>query len=127
MRTVARSSPPPAALVGKTMRLEGEIYSREPLYLDGEIDGSIEVDHSLTIGPNGKVRAKVKAKELVIFGSIHGDVEASGRIAIMTGASLIGDVKTAGIVIEDGAYFKGGIDILHPEAKLHSVAAGARS
>jgi cytoskeletal protein CcmA (bactofilin family) len=104
------------AFIGKTTRLQGQIYSEEELYMDGELEGSLEVRHLLTIGPNGKVKANVKAKELVVRGSIHGNVEASDRISIMSGASIVGDVKTAGIVIEDGAYFKGGIDILRPEA-----------
>ena len=104
------------AFIGKTTRLRGEIYSEEELYFDGEVEGSLEVRHLLTIGPNGKVKANVKAKELVVRGSIQGDVEASDRISIMNGASIVGDVKTAGIVIEDGAYFKGGIDILRPES-----------
>jgi len=107
------------------MRLRGELYSDEELYLDGEVEGTVEVRHRLTVGPNGKVKASVKAKELVVSGSIHGNVEATDRISIMTGASIVGDVKTAGIVIEDGAYFKGGIDILRPEApkKPEPVAA----
>jgi len=111
------------AVIGKTTRVRGEIYSEEELYLDGEVEGSLEVRHLLTIGPNGKVKATVKAKELVVKGSIHGDVEASDRISIMNGASIVGDVKTAGIVIEDGAYFKGGIDILRPEAAKKSELA----
>jgi cytoskeletal protein CcmA (bactofilin family) len=111
------------AFIGKTTRIRGEIYSDEELYLDGQVEGSLEVRHLLTIGPNGKVTANVKAKELVVRGSIHGDVEASDRISIMNGASIVGDVKTAGIVIEDGAYFKGGIDILRPEAKKPQPAA----
>lgn len=111
-------------MVGKTMVLKGEISSDEEMYLDGEIEGALEVRHRLTIGPNGKVKANLKANELVVWGSVHGNVEAAGRIAIMTGASIIGDVKTAGIVIEDGAYFKGGIDILHPEPKVTEVPAG---
>ena len=122
----AAVSPKPrmTATVGQTMRIRAEISSDEELYLDGDIEGDIDVRDRLTIGPNGKVKANVKAKELVVFGSIHGDVEATGRIAIMTGASIVGDVKTAGIVIEDGAYFKGGIDILHPENKLRETAVG---
>jgi cytoskeletal protein CcmA (bactofilin family) len=104
-------------MFGKTMRLEGQIYSGEELYLDGEVEGAIEVHHRLTIGPNGKIKASVKADELVVRGSILGNVEASGRISIMNGASIVGDVKTAGIVIEDGAYFKGGIDILRSDDK----------
>ncbi|HEY1760464.1 MAG TPA: polymer-forming cytoskeletal protein [Bryobacteraceae bacterium] len=116
-RTQTPAAPSRAASsIGKTIRLQGEIYSEEELYLDGEVDGSVEVRHVLTIGPNGKVKANVKAKELVVRGSIQGDVEASDRISIMKGASIVGDVRTAGIVIEDGAYFKGGIDILRPEA-----------
>jgi len=111
------------ASIGKSTRLQGELYSEEEFYLDGEVEGSVEVRNLLTIGPNGKVKANVKAKELVVKGSIQGDVEASDRISIMTGASIVGDVKTAGIVIEDGAYFKGGIDILRPEAKKSAPAA----
>ncbi len=109
---------PPARLsasIGKTTRIHGEIYSEEELFFDGEIEGKIEIRGLLTIGPNGKVKANVKARELVVSGTIQGNVEATDRISIMNGASIVGDVKTAGIVIEDGAYFKGGIDILRPE------------
>ena len=108
-------TPKIAAAIGKAMRVRGEIYCDEELYLDGEVEGTLEVRDRLTVGPNGKVKANVKAKELVVGGSIQGDVEAANRVAIMKGASIVGDVKTAGIVIEDGAYFKGGIDILRPE------------
>jgi cytoskeletal protein CcmA (bactofilin family) len=128
---VPASAGPPAiapragvANVGKTTRLKGDLFSEEELYLDCELEGTIEVRHRLTIGPNGKIKASVKAKELVVSGSIEGDVEATDRISIMTGASIVGDVKTAGIVIEDGAYFKGGIDILRPESGKKPDVAG---
>jgi cytoskeletal protein CcmA (bactofilin family) len=114
---------PKTAAVGKTMRLRGDMSSDEELYMDGEIEGTLEVRHRLTIGPNGKVKANIKAKELVVRGSIQGNVEATERIMIMNGASIVGDVKTAGIVIEDGAFFKGGIDILRPEIKKPEPAA----
>jgi cytoskeletal protein CcmA (bactofilin family) len=116
-RAQAPAPPRVTAFIGKTTRVKGEIYSEEELYFDGEVEGSLEVRHLLTIGPNGKVKANVKARELVVKGSIQGNVEAADRISIMNGASIVGDVKTAGIVIEDGAYFKGGIDILRPELK----------
>jgi cytoskeletal protein CcmA (bactofilin family) len=115
------------AAVSKTMRLRGDLYSEEELYLDGEVEGTLEVRHRLTIGPNGKVKANVKAKELVVRGWIQGNVEAVERIVIMTGASIVGDVKTAGIVIEDGAFFKGGIDILRPEIKKPETASNTLS
>jgi len=107
------------------MRLRGELYSEEELYLDGEFEGTLEVRHRLTIGPNGKIKANVKAKELVVEGWIQGNVEAAERIVIMNGASILGDVKTSGIVIEDGAFFKGGIDILRPEPVSSTLAKAA--
>jgi cytoskeletal protein CcmA (bactofilin family) len=97
------------------MTVKGEIYSREELFVDGEIQGSIELQHRLTVGPNGKVRATVKAKEVVVYGSIHGDVQSAEKIIIREKGSLVGDITTAGIVIEDGAYFKGSIDIVRAE------------
>lgn len=115
------------ASVSKTMRLRGDLYSEEELYLDGDVEGTLEVRHRLTIGPNGKVKANVKANELVVRGWIQGNVEAVERIVIMTGASIVGDVKTAGIVIEDGAFFKGGIDILRPEIKKPETASNTLS
>jgi cytoskeletal protein CcmA (bactofilin family) len=94
------------------MIIVGEIYSREELLVDGEVDGKLELQHRLTVGPNGKVRATIKAREVVIFGNVQGDVEVSDKITIKKGGSLVGDIRTAGIVIDDGAYFKGSIDIV---------------
>ncbi len=96
--------------------IKGQIFSREDLTIDGEIDGSVELhEHRLTVGPNGKLQAGVKAREVVVLGTIHGNVEASDKIDIRKDAKLVGDIKTARIVIEDGAYFKGSIDIARPE------------
>jgi cytoskeletal protein CcmA (bactofilin family) len=97
--------------IGASMTVKGEVYSREELHVDGEIQGSIELQHRLTVGPNGKIRANVKAKEVVLQGSIQGNVQSAEKIIIRDKGSLVGDIKTAGIVIEDGAYFKGSIDI----------------
>jgi cytoskeletal protein CcmA (bactofilin family) len=124
-----RPTPPPAAppeeakapnrggTMGSTMTIKGEIISREELYIDGEVQGSIELHHRLTVGPNGKIRANVKAKEVVVHGSIHGNVQSVEKIIIREKGSLVGDIKTAGIVIEDGAYFKGSIDIVRAESQ----------
>ena len=96
--------------------IKGQIFSREDLTIDGEIDGSVELqEHRLTVGPHGKLQAGVKAREIVVLGTIHGNVEASDKIDIRKDAKLVGDIKTARIVIEDGAYFKGSIDIARPE------------
>src|SRR5579863_4437512 len=106
-----------AAVLGKSVIVKGQILSREDLTIDGEVEGTVELqEHRLTVGPNGKVRASVKARELVVLGTIHGNVETTDKIDIRKEAKLVGDIKTARIVIEDGAYFKGNIDIIRAEA-----------
>jgi cytoskeletal protein CcmA (bactofilin family) len=105
-----------AARIGKSVMIKGQIFSREDLYVDGELEGTLELpEHRVTIGPNGKLRASIKAREVVIGGSVQGNIEASDKIDIRKDARLVGDIKTARIVIEDGAYFKGSIDIQRPE------------
>jgi len=106
-----------AAVLGKSVIVKGQILSREDLTIDGEVEGTVELqEHRLTIGVNGKVRASIKARELVVLGTVHGDVETTDKIDIRKEAKLVGDIKTARIVIEDGAYFKGNIDIVRQEA-----------
>lgn len=103
------------ATIGKSVVLKGQVFSREDLYVDGEVDGTIELlEHRLTVGPHAKLSATIKAREVVIMGSIRGNIEASDKIDIRKDAKLVGDIKTARIVIEDGAYFKGSIDIQKP-------------
>jgi len=105
-----------AASIGKSVTIKGQIFSREDLVVDGEIEGAIELnEHRLTVGANGRVRAGVKAREIVVLGTIEGNVEALDKIDIRKDAKLVGDIKTARIVIEDGAYFKGSIDIVRTE------------
>jgi cytoskeletal protein CcmA (bactofilin family) len=111
-----------SATIGKAVMVKGQIYSREDLVIDGEVEGTVELqEHKLTVGPNGKVNAGIKAREIVVLGSIHGNVEAADKIDIRKDAKLVGDIKTARIVIEDGAYFKGSIDISKTEPAKPSV------
>ena len=105
-----------AATIGKAVKIVGQIYSKEDLYVDGEIEGTVEaLEHKLTIGPHGTVHAGIKAREVVALGNITGNVEASEKIEIHKEAKLVGDIRTSRIIIEDGAYFKGSIDIVKPE------------
>ncbi len=109
-------SVPGQATIGKAVRIVGQIHSKEDLYVDGDLEGTVEaLEHKLTIGPNGTVHAAIKAREVVALGTIQGNVEAAERIEIRKDARLTGDIKTARIIIEDGAYFKGSIDIVKPE------------
>jgi cytoskeletal protein CcmA (bactofilin family) len=117
-----------AAVLGKSVVVKGQIISREDLTIDGEVEGTVELqEHRLTVGTNGKVMASIKAREIVVLGTVHGNVEATDKIDIRKDAKLVGDLKTARIVIEDGAYFKGNIDIQRPAAaaKPQPVAAAA--
>ena len=103
------------AQIGKTLKLKGEITGSEDLYIDGEVEGTVELkENSLTVGPNGRVHADVSARSITILGSLHGNVKAGERIEIRKTGSLEGDLSTARIVIEDGAVFRGSIDIVKP-------------
>jgi len=115
--TYTPEAPRGMAVIGKSVTIKGQIYSQEDLTIDGEMEGSVELkEHRLTVGPNGKIQAGIKAREIVVLGQIHGNVEASDKIDIRKEARLVGDIKTSRIVIEDGAYFKGSIDIMRPGA-----------
>ncbi len=104
-------------MLGPGVVVKGEIFAREDLHLGGDLEGVIRLEeHRLTVGPNGRVRANIKAREVSIQGQVQGNVETTEKIVIHKDGSLVGDVKTAGIVIEDGAYFKGSIDITRPAA-----------
>lgn len=106
------------AIVGKTVVVKGEIHSRESLVIEGEVDGSIDMlEHRLTIAGSGTVRANVKAREIDVVGSMNGQAEAVENIHIRAGAQVIGDIRSAGIVIEDGGYIKGNIDLSRKSAK----------
>lgn len=105
------------AQIGKSVVIKGELSGSEDLYLDGEVEGSIELhDHNLTVGPNGRVRANVNAKEVIVHGKVDGNITSSDRVELRKSAVLVGDIVTQRIVIEDGAYFKGGIDIRKDQA-----------
>ncbi|MBI4458699.1 MAG: polymer-forming cytoskeletal protein [Acidobacteria bacterium] len=107
---LARSSA--VAHIGKSVLIKGELSGSEDLYVDGQVEGSIELrEHNLTVGPNGRVQANVNAKEVVVNGTLKGNVRAVDRVEIRKSGSLVGDLVAARVVIEDGAYFKGSIDI----------------
>lgn len=111
-------APRNVAVIGPGMTIKGEVHSEEDLYVDGEVDGALELkENCLTVGPNGKTHSSIRAREVVVLGSVQGNVEARDKIAIRKNGKLVGDIKTAGIIIDDGAYFKGSIDIVRTDSK----------
>lgn len=103
-------------VIGKAMVVRGHIRSTESLHIEGEVDGTLELPGArLTVGPTAKVKADATAREIEVLGSLSGDLDATKKITIRKGGRLVGDLRTPGIVIEEGAYFKGKIEILNPE------------
>jgi cytoskeletal protein CcmA (bactofilin family) len=101
-----------AARLGSSLRLKGEISGNEDLQVDGSVEGLIHLDErKLVIGPSAKISADIIAREVVVYGNVKGNLKARDRIEIKKDGSVIGDLTTARIMIEDGAYFKGSIEI----------------
>ncbi|HUY93778.1 MAG TPA: polymer-forming cytoskeletal protein [Terracidiphilus sp.] len=106
------------ASISKGLFIKGEISGSESLYIDGKVEGSILLNgNRVTVGRNGHVAASITAREVVVLGKVRGNVTATDRVDIRAEGALTGDVAAARISIEDGAFFKGGIDIRKPDAK----------
>lgn len=100
------------ATIGKSLVIKGEVTGSESLYIDGRVEGSINLaGNRVTVGRNGVVAANINAREIVVLGKVRGNLTASDRVDIRNDGSLTGDVVASRISIEDGAFFKGGIDI----------------
>jgi len=100
------------ATIGKSLIVKGELSGSESLYIDGKVEGTINLPgNRVTVGRNGQVAANILAREIVVLGKVRGNCQASDRVDIRAEGSLTGDVIAARISIEDGAFFKGGIDI----------------
>jgi cytoskeletal protein CcmA (bactofilin family) len=100
------------AHIGRSVIIKGELSGSEDLYVDGQVEGTIELQgNSLTVGPNGQLRANVNAKNVVVHGRLEGNVRSSERAELKKSAVAIGDISAQKIAIEDGAYFKGRVDI----------------
>jgi cytoskeletal protein CcmA (bactofilin family) len=123
-------SPPQAAAVtgeqatiGKGLFIKGEINGSESLFIDGKVEGSVNLPgNRVTVGRNGQVAANITAREIVVLGKVRGNVSPPTAWTSAAEGSLTGDVAAARISIEDGAFFKGGIDIRKPEAKTGAPA-----
>ena len=120
----AAGAPGDQATIGKSLVVKGEVSGAESLYIDGKVEGSINLPgNRVTVGRNGQVAATILAREIVVLGKIRGNCQATDRVDIRAEGSLTGDVIAARISIEDGAFFKGGIDIRKPGVEAKNGAA----
>jgi len=105
-------------VLGQTVVLRGELSANEDLLIEGQFEGTISLeDHRLTVGADGQVKAEIHARQVVILGTISGNVVAREKVEIRRSGHVVGDLKAGAVAIEEGAYFKGSIDILREESQ----------
>jgi cytoskeletal protein CcmA (bactofilin family) len=98
--------------IGKSVVIKGELNGSEDLTIEGHVEGRIELkDHVLTIGPNGKIKAQVFAKAVIVLGEVNGNVTASEKVDIRDGGSVDGDIISPRVAIAEGAHFRGSVDM----------------
>ncbi|HEY1800948.1 MAG TPA: polymer-forming cytoskeletal protein [Terriglobales bacterium] len=106
------------ATIGRSLVIKGEVSGSESIYIDGRVEGSINfADHRVTIGRHGVVNANVTAREVVIMGKVNGNVECTDRVDIRSEGSLVGDVITQRVSVEDGALVKGAVEVRASDKK----------
>jgi cytoskeletal protein CcmA (bactofilin family) len=117
------------ANIGKSVIIKGELSGSEDLTIEGQVEGRIELrEHLLTVGPQGKVKAEIFAKAVVVAGSVVGNVTASEKVDIREGGAVDGDLTSPRVAIADGAHFRGSVDMQRqaaaskPEARIETKA-----
>jgi cytoskeletal protein CcmA (bactofilin family) len=128
MRPLTATGDRSSARLGSSLHVKGEITGSEDLTIDGSVEGLIQLDErKLTVGTTAKVTADIIAREVVVYGNVKGNLRAKDRIEIKKDGSVNGDLTTSRIMIEDGAYFKGSIEIDKAGDKDSSHSAFGKS
>lgn len=125
-RTVPAASTQQSSTLGRSLVIKGELAGKEDLMIEGQFEGTIDVaEHTVTVGAQGQVKSEVRARQVVVHGSVAGKITAREKIEIRRTGNVVGDLIAAGVAIEDGAYFKGSIEILRegrPETQRAQAA-----
>jgi cytoskeletal protein CcmA (bactofilin family) len=115
-----------AAVIGKSVQIRGEVKGSEDLLVDGQVEGTITLTESrLTIGPNANVAAHVSARDVVVLGTLNGNITATGRIELRQGSHLVGDISAGRLSIEENAIFKGKVDLIQTAKSTSPAPATA--
>ena len=105
-------------VLGRSVVVSGELSGAEDLLIECQLEGTVQLqEHTLTVGQHGQVKAEVNARQVIVLGTVHGNITARDRIEIRKTGHVVGDLVSAGVAIEEGAYFKGSIDILRDEER----------
>ncbi|HVG55375.1 MAG TPA: polymer-forming cytoskeletal protein [Vicinamibacterales bacterium] len=118
--------------IGKSVVIKGELNGSEDLTIEGHVEGKIELkDHVLTIGPNGRIKAQVLAKSVIVLGEVNGNVTATEKVDIRDGGSVDGDIISPRVAIAEGAHFRGTVDMQRkaagPQAQQPAKPAAAQA
>jgi cytoskeletal protein CcmA (bactofilin family) len=112
------------ATIGKSVQIRGEVKGSEDLLVDGLVEGTVTLSESrLTIGANARVQANVSARDVVILGTLNGNISATGRVELRAGCRVVGDLKAARLAIEENAVFTGKVDLLQSSGSAEKPAA----
>jgi cytoskeletal protein CcmA (bactofilin family) len=115
--------------IGKSVVIKGELNGSEDLTIEGHVEGTIQLrDHVLTIGPNGKIKAQVFAKSVIVLGEVTGNVTATDKVDIRDNGSVDGDIVSPRVAIAEGAHFRGSVDMQRksaPQEKTQGKPAAA--
>jgi cytoskeletal protein CcmA (bactofilin family) len=110
--------------IGKSVVIKGDLQGSEDLTIEGQVEGTIELkDHVLTIGPNGRIKARLFAKIVIVLGTVHGNITASEKVDIRDGASVDGDLVAPRVGIAEGAQFHGSVDMQRGAKRTSQVNA----
>jgi cytoskeletal protein CcmA (bactofilin family) len=114
--------------IGKSVVIKGELSGSEDLTIEGHVEGKIELkDHLLTIGPNGRIKAQIFAKTVIVLGEVSGNVSASEKVEIRDGGSVDGDIVSPRVAIAEGAHFRGSVDMQKKGASASTAASTSAS
>jgi cytoskeletal protein CcmA (bactofilin family) len=114
--------------IGKSVVIKGELSGSEDLTIEGHVEGKIELkDHLLTIGPNGRIKAQVFAKTVIVLGEVTGNISASEKVEIRDGGSVDGDIVSPRVAIAEGAHFRGSVDMQKKASTATSASANSSS
>jgi cytoskeletal protein CcmA (bactofilin family) len=112
-----------STVIGKSVRIKGELSGNEDLYIDGDIEGTITLsDHTLTIGPNARARADIQVRDVIVFGNVTGNLYATGRVDLRHSAVVNGDIFGGRLSIEENAMVKGRVELKVAESKKSPAA-----
>jgi cytoskeletal protein CcmA (bactofilin family) len=114
--------------IGKSVVIKGELNGSEDLTIEGQVEGKIELrQHALTIGPNGRIKAQIFAKSVIVLGEVHGNVTATEKVDIRDNGSVDGDIAAPRVAIAEGAHFRGSIDMQRAAARSGDGRADAKT